>query len=567
MNDILIIKEIVMVNMSIGGKLKISFRVAVALTSCFAMHDSFAEQLSHNELIVRFEPTAAQQKLLMAAKNYKETISDLKIIQTSLMQKLPDVKLKALSLAVGQPIIDFAPYVLGGRVIKFKQDLTKEQMLAVISRIKKLPGVAAVQENSLISLDGIVTLNSEQWELNDKSYYHGGKSEAYKLGTEFFGDNFFDGKSFVNYTGKGVVVAVLDSGYTPHPNFITHLQANENGKYGYTFIENCVERGSCPSSSKDNFYVAPNPDALDLGDFISFADTYDYKPFKNVPTSSSSWHGTHVAGIIIGQNIDNNSNRGGAPDAMVVPVRISGKGVGSGAGRLSDIIAGMLWAGGIHPTIPNPHPAKVLNMSFSNFTNNYTDGSKCPDEYQKAFDELNLVGVTAVVTAGNNSGSDYRVKSPAICKDSTQNVVTVAALTPLGYLASYSNGGNVTIAASGGDSAINGVDGFGVWTTEYNAREKYGVCRDANCFTYSWKNGTSMAAPLVVSAIADMLSANPSLRPEQIRSILVASARPIPAEKHVPRKGKGGKLSDNVGRLDAIRAVEMAKNYSSLTAN
>lgn len=546
----------------IYSKLKISVRLMAALVGCFTVQNSFAEQLPHNEIIVRFEPTPAQQKLLSVAKNHKETIADLKIIQVSLMQKLSEAKLKMLSAAAGQPVIDFAPYALGGRVIKFKQDLTKEQMLTVISRIKKFPGVAAVQENSLISLDEIVSLNSEQWELYDKSYYHGGRSEAYKLGTEFFGDDFFDGKSFVNYTGKGVVVAVLDSGYTPHPNFMNHLQANENGKYGYTFIENCVERGSCPSSSKDNFYAAPSPDALDLGDFISFADTYDYKPFKHLSTTSSSWHGTHVTGIIIGQHIDNNSNRGGAPDAMVVPVRISGKGVGSGSGRLSDIIAGMLWAGGIHPTISNPHPARVLNMSFSNFTNNYGEGSKCPEEYQKAFDELNLVGVIAVVTAGNNNGGDYKIKSPAICKDFTKNVITVAALTPLGYLASYSNSGNVTIAASGGDSAINGIDGFGVWTTNYNAREQYGKCRDANCFEYGWKNGTSMAAPLVTAAIADMLSANPSLQPEQIRSILIASAKPIPAEKRVPRNGKGGQLSDNVGRLDVIKAVEMAKNYT-----
>ncbi len=161
-------------NTMVYSKLKISVRLMAALVGCFTVQNSFAEQLPHNEIIVRFEPTPAQQKLLSVAKNHKETIADLKIIQVSLMQKLSEAKLKMLSAAAGQPVIDFAPYALGGRVIKLKQDLTKEQMLTVISRIRKFPGVAAVQENSLISLDGVVTLNSEQWELYDKSYYCNG---------------------------------------------------------------------------------------------------------------------------------------------------------------------------------------------------------------------------------------------------------------------------------------------------------------------------------------------------------------------------------------------------------
>ena len=208
-------------------------------------------------------------------------------------------------------------------------------------------------------------------------------------------------------------------------------------------------------------------------------------------------------------------------------------------------------------------------MSFSDKANNYDqrDSNGCPVEYLEAFNQLNDAGITAVVTAGNDNGQNYWIKAPAVCKDSTKNVITVAALNPLGQLASYSNAGDVTIAASGGDFQINNTDGFGIWTTTYAAKQEYSSCSGAACFGYGWKNGTSLAAPLVTAAVADMLSANPKLTPEEIISILKSTAKPIAADKRIAFVDKlksKGTLPESVGRLDVIKAVHAALVYPSV---
>jgi serine protease AprX len=65
-------------------------------------------------------------------------------------------------------------------------------------------------------------------------------------------------------------------------------------------------------------------------------------------------------------------------------------------------------------------------------------------------------------------------------------------------------------------------------------------------------DGTSVAAPIVSSVIAQMLEANPDLTPEQIRTILKQTAIPldsIPAEKQ------------GAGAINARGAVEAALQF------
>ncbi len=537
----------------------------MAATELFA---ATSNNYTDTRLIIKFKPTITQQKLIDSARNKREHLLDKEKVEAELMQKLSADKIQLFSKLTGVEIVDAAPYALGGRVITFKHALTEAQLSVIIAKLQKIPGVALVQKDELVNLDSVVNLNEYNWHLYDKSKYTGGQSLVYKPGvTEFYGDDFFDGNSFVEYKGAGVTVAVLDTGYVPHPNFVSHLQAGENGKYGYTFIANCSERGVCPNPPAVT-WLDPSPDGLDTGNFLNDDDIKYYFKSKT-KTENSSWHGTNVIGAIIGQGSGVDANTGGAPDAKVVPVRMSGKGVGARAGYFSDIIAAMLWAGGIHPTIKNPHPAKVINMSFSDKANNYDqrDSNGCPVEYLEAFNQLNDAGITAVVTAGNDNGQNYWLKAPAVCKDSTKNVITVAALNPLGQLASYSNAGDVTIAASGGDFQINNTDGFGIWTTTYAAKQEYSSCSGAACFGYGWKNGTSLAAPLVTAAVADMLSANPKLTPEEIISILKSTAKPIAADKRIAFVDKlksKGTLPESVGRLDVIKAVHAALVYPSV---
>ncbi len=75
--------------------------------------------------------------------------------------------------------------------------------------------------------------------------------------------------------------------------------------------------------------------------------------------------------------------------------------------------------------------------------------------------------------------------------------------------------------------------------------------RDENVITphYKYVDGTSFAAPIVSSVVAQMLEANPNLTPQQIKRILISSAERLP-HYEVDRQGWGV--------IDPRRAVETA---------
>lgn len=69
---------------------------------------------------------------------------------------------------------------------------------------------------------------------------------------------------------------------------------------------------------------------------------------------------------------------------------------------------------------------------------------------------------------------------------------------------------------------------------------------------YKYVDGTSFAAPIVSSVIAQMLEANPKLTPQKIKKILISSAERLP-HYEVDRQGWGV--------IDPRRAVEMALSF------
>jgi serine protease AprX len=68
---------------------------------------------------------------------------------------------------------------------------------------------------------------------------------------------------------------------------------------------------------------------------------------------------------------------------------------------------------------------------------------------------------------------------------------------------------------------------------------------------YQHVDGTSVAAPIVTSLIAQMLETNPTLTPEHVRSILTATAQPL---ADIPPERQGA------GAINARAAVEAAKS-------
>jgi serine protease len=291
-------------------------------------------------------------------------------------------------------------------------------------------------------------------------------------------------------TGSGVVVGVVDTGYRPHADLAANILP------GYDFISDTFV--SNDGNGRDS-------DARDPGDWINAGECGNGEP---VQFESSSWHGTHVAGTIAAVTNNSNGVAGIAFNAKVVPARVLGK----CGGYTSDIADAIVWvSGGSVSGVPaNANPAKVINISLGGI-------GGCDNTTQNAINSARSRGTSVIVAAGNENHNASQ-DTPANCS----GVVTVASVNRSGGRSYFSNfGSTVEVAAPGGDvraSASNGIlSTLNAGTTTPGA--------DA----YAFYQGTSMATPHVVGVVALMLSAKPTLTPDQVTSILQSTARSFPA--------------------------------------
>lgn len=319
-------------------------------------------------------------------------------------------------------------------------------------------------------------------------------------------------------TGAGVVVAVIDTGITPHTDLAANILP------GYDFISDTFV-------SRDGDLRDANP--LDEGDWNPVAD----ECYPGSPVQDSSWHGTHVTGTIA--EVTNNAKgmAGAAFDAKVVPVRALGR----CGGYTSDISDAVIWAsGGSVAGIPaNANPAEVINLSLGG-------SGACSQAEQAAFNIALANGSTVVVAAGNEAddAADY---SPASCS----GVIAVGATRITGGITSYSNYGSVVdISAPGGGGSVDGNPGGYVWSAG-NAGTTVPTTE-----TYFGMGGTSMASPHVAAVVALMQSvAETPLTPAQVLSTLKATARPFPVAPPANRPIGAGIVNASAA-IDAVLGGE-----------
>ncbi|MEV7612639.1 S8 family serine peptidase [Streptomyces sp. NPDC089799] len=296
-------------------------------------------------------------------------------------------------------------------------------------------------------------------------------------------------------TGTGVTVAVIDTGYVAHSDVAANIVP------GYDFI-------TSSSAARDGNGRDSNP--ADEGDWSAAGECG-----TGSTASTSSWHGTHVAGTIGAATGNGKGVAGISYGAKIQPVRVLGK----CGGATSDIVDAITWAsGGSVPGVPaNATPAKVINMSLGG-------SGTCGTSYQNAINAAVTRGTTVVVAAGN-SNADAAGFTPASCG----NVISVAASNRTGDRSFYSNyGASVDIAAPGGETR-RATDTPGTVTTPEN-----GILSTLNSGTstpgseiYKPYQGTSMAAPHIAGLAALMKSANSGLTPAQIESAIKSNARPL----------------------------------------
>ncbi len=350
------------------------------------------------------------------------------------------------------------------------------------------------------------------------------------------------------YTGRGVTIAMLDSGFCRHPDIAT-----------------------------------PSDRIVALVDVTESQD-----PTEPGEGCDWMWHGTQTTVVAAGNGfLSNGLYAGLARKARLALVKVSDR------GRISDADIGR----GLEWVLENRerYGIRIVNMSLGGDV----DASFASSEIDRAAERLVAAGVVVVVAAGNaGCGPNYTPIPPA----NSPSVITVG-----GYDDGNTIGGEIAPYCSNFGFTVDGilkpeVVAPAMWVAApiLPATESYrravalsaidatpdvflvdipaSVWRDAElprdecadvagvrrgvaeailrhkivATHYQHVDGTSFAAPIVASIVAQMLEANPHLTPAAVKNILISTAdriAGIPAE----RQGHG---TINAGRAVALAASE-----------
>lgn len=304
-----------------------------------------------------------------------------------------------------------------------------------------------------------------------------------------------------------------------------------------------LDTGSAPSSD-----LAPREVAgIDMISSASIAGDGD--GIDNDPTDvgdgingpqPSSFHGAHVAGTV-GAVTDNGSGVAGVTWlGQIMHVRV----LGIGGGSSFDIAQGVLYAAGLSNAsgqVASP-AVDIINMSLG--------GPGFSQTFQNAVTDARNAGSLVIAAAGNENSSTPSF--PA----AYDGVVSVAAVDLEQRRAPYSNfHPTVDIAAPGGDvSADRNGDGYGDGVLSPKPDDSVSP---TNFESYSFYQGTSMAAPHVAGVAALMLAVDPTLTPAQMESILSTTATDLGTP------GRDTRFGD--GLVNALAAVQQAAGGAGTT--
>src|SRR5947208_2983929 len=268
------------------------------------------------------------------------------------------------------------------------------------------------------------------------------------------------------YTGKGVTVALVDTGVVPVPDLASRI--------------------------------------VHVVDLTGEADGMD-----------RYGHGTHMAGIVAGTGASSHGTYAGvAPDASLVSIKVAGL---DGSTDVSVVIAGLQWA----VTHRALYKIRVLNLSFG------TDGAQSysVDPLDYAVEQTWRSGIFLVVSAGNRGPDGGTINKPA----DDPYVVSVGAADLNNstegsddVMAPFSSQGPTQDGFAKPDLVAPGV-------TIVSDRDPGSVVDLAHPSaevgrSYFKGTGTSEAAALVSGVAALMFQANPSLTPDLAKGTLVKTA-------------------------------------------
>ena len=223
-------------------------------------------------------------------------------------------------------------------------------------------------------------------------------------------------------------------------------------------------------------------------------------------------HGTHVAGIVGGTgSASGGKYRGVAPDCLYYTAKVLR---GDGSGNTSDVMAGVEWA--------VQQGVQVVNLSLG--SDGACDGT---DALSVTCDAATGKGVVMCVAAGNAGPGAATVGSPGCAK----TVITIGATTKTDQVADFSSRGPTSdnrvkpdLCFPGGSIISCRAQGTSMGTV-INA-------------SYTQASGTSMATPHAAGACALLLQATPGLAPQQLKDILMNTAKYLNLDANIEGTGR-----------------------------
>ena len=271
-----------------------------------------------------------------------------------------------------------------------------------------------------------------------------------------------------------VVVGIVDTGVDyNHPDLVDNIWHNE---------------GEIPNNGIDDDM---NGVVDDYYGFNALNDNGD--PFDN------NEHGTHVSGTIAAIAGNGKGVAGVANNVKIMALKFLDA---DGFGASSDAVEAIEYA----------INAKLSGVNIRVLNNSWAGESFSKTLYNTVQDAAKN-GILFVASAGNSkNNNDYEASYPANFAISIpdygvtglSNVVSVAAITNTGYLASFSNyGANAVHVTAPGVSILSTIPGN----------------------KYAYFNGTSMAAPHVSGVAAMLFGKKASYSPSNVRSILISSSK------------------------------------------
>ena len=340
----------------------------------------------------------------------------------------------------------------------------------------------------------------------------------------------------------GTPSVVNDPGWLP--NVVSQIGATQLWKSGGTgngVGVALIDTGIAPVAglTSGNMYGGPDLSTTAGVDAMYGMDAYG--------------HGTFLAGIIAGRedgvtpgsessvNANSGTFLGVAPDASLVSVKVGGP---DGSVDPSQVIAGLDWVAAHHAD-PGVN-IRVVNLSYG------TESTQAygMDPLAAAVERVWKSGVVVTVAAGNDGQQQALLSDPA----TDPYVIAVGANGTYGsdgksfYVTSFTNSGNlgrhVDLVAPG--TSIVSLRDAGSYVDVFNPQ---GMLPVSNSDRYFRGSGTSEASAVVSGVVADLLQKYPSLSPDMVKNILMASAAPL----YGATAGMVG-----AGNLDAAAADSLA---------